>query len=161
MIDHIHPTKAIVTVTEMARMVGLSRARFYQLIGSAFPWPIYDISTRRPHFTEEMQAVCLEVRRRNCGVDGKPVMFYARRWSSPSKVVSPRPTKLPSTPKVDNYAELVDAVRSLGLMTTSAQVSEAVKELFPMGTASLDQGEVIRSVFVHLKRRNTRDSVGR
>ena len=31
--------KAAVSVAEMARMVGLSRARFYQLVGSAFPHP--------------------------------------------------------------------------------------------------------------------------
>ena len=71
-------TKAIVTVTEMARMVGLSRARFYQLIGSAFPWP----STMCPlvvHFmSKRCNKICLEVRRRNCGIDGKPILFYAR-----------------------------------------------------------------------------------
>ena len=32
-------TKAAVSVAEMARMVGLSRSRFYQLIGTAFPQP--------------------------------------------------------------------------------------------------------------------------
>jgi hypothetical protein len=158
MIDQIPNTKAIVTVAEMARMVGLSRARFYQLIGTAFPWPLYDIVTRRPHFTEEMQQVCLEVRRRNCGVDGKPIMFYARRWSNPSVTVSSR-TKKASPPKVDVHAELVDAIRSLGLTTTSAQVSEAVMQLFPMGTTNTDQGEIIRAIFVHLKRRDTGDKV--
>ena len=30
-------TKAVVSVAEMARMVGLSRARFYQLVGTTFP----------------------------------------------------------------------------------------------------------------------------
>jgi hypothetical protein len=153
-------TKSIVTVAEMARMVGLSRARFYQLIGTAFPWPAYDISTRRPHFTEEQQLVCIEVRRRNCGVDGRPIMFYARRVPNPTVAVSPR-TRKTSTPRVDEHADLVDAVRSLGLMTTSAQVGEAVKQLFPMGIANTDHGEVIRAVFVHLKRRDTRDNVGR
>lgn len=132
-------TKSIVTVTEMSKMVGLSRARFYQLIGTAFPWPIYDISTRRPHFNEDQQQVCLEVRRRNCGVDGKPVLFYARRVPNLPLPVSSR-TRRSYTPKVDQYAELVDAVRSLGLMTTSAQAGEAVEELFPLGTARLDQG---------------------
>lgn len=153
-------TKSIVTVAEMARMVGLSRARFYQLIGTAFPWPIYDINTRRPHFTEEQQQVCLEVRRRNCGVDGRPIMFYARRWNStPTTTIKRVPKVVPV--KTDPHVDLVDAVRSLGLTTTSAKVGEAVKELFPMGTTGTDQGEIIRAVFVHLKRRDTRDNVGR
>ena len=71
--------KAVVSVAEMSRMVGLSRARFYQLIGTTFPPPLYTEATRRPFYDEALQSVCLEVRRRNCGVDGKPVLFYARR----------------------------------------------------------------------------------
>ena len=82
------PTKAAVTVAEMARMVGLSRARFYQLLGTTFPWPVYDVSTRRPIYVEEQQSICLEVRRRNCGIDGKPVLFYARRNGGPLPVIA-------------------------------------------------------------------------
>ena len=59
--------------------VGLSRQRFYQLIGTTFPYPVYDLKSRRPFYTAELQAMILEVRRRNCGIDGKPVLFYARR----------------------------------------------------------------------------------
>ena len=72
-------TKAAVTVAEMARMCGLSRSRFYQLIGTAFPRPERQPQTGRPIYTEELQQVCLEVRRRNWGIDGKAVLFYARR----------------------------------------------------------------------------------
>ena len=80
MIDQFtNKTKAAVTIAEMARMLNLSRQRLHQLIGTAFPFPVYDLKTRRPFYTEELQRVCLEVRRRNCGVDGKPVLFYARR----------------------------------------------------------------------------------
>ena len=35
--------KSAVSVAEMAKAVGLCRARFYQLLGSAFPYPIYDV----------------------------------------------------------------------------------------------------------------------
>ena len=87
-------TKAAVTVAEMARMVGLSRARFYQLMGTAFPSPVYDVATRRPHFDEDQQKDCLEVRRRNCGIDGKPILFYCRRApinsKRPSKIAGPK-----------------------------------------------------------------------
>jgi hypothetical protein len=69
-------TKAVVSISEMARMVGLSRSRFHQLIGTTFPWPLYAVSTKRPFYDEELQKLCLEVRRRNCGIDGKPVLFY-------------------------------------------------------------------------------------
>src|SRR5690242_18870981 len=93
-------TKAIVTVAEMARMVGLGRARFYQLQGTAFPWPVYDIRTKRPIYLEEQQRVCLEVRRRNCGVDGRPILFYARRPSSdPSPAKRPVPKRGAAPPR--------------------------------------------------------------
>jgi transposase len=73
-------TKSAVSVTEMARMVGLSRARFYQLVRrGTFPSADQDAVTGRPCYFEEKQRQVLEVRRRNCGVDGTPILFYSRR----------------------------------------------------------------------------------
>jgi hypothetical protein len=151
--------KAVVSVAEMARMVGLSRARFYQLIGTAFPHPVYCVSTRRPFYDELAQTTCLEVRRRNCGIDGRPIMFYARRL--PTAPPSSRPRKLPVTrPKLDGHADLIEALRGLGLTNVSTdQVTTAIKEMFPGGIAGVDQSEVIRGVFVKIKRQNTNDNV--
>ena len=150
-------TKAAVTVAEMARMCGLSRARFYQLIGSAFPWPLYDVSTRRPFYGEEAQKVCLEVRRRNCGIDGKAILFYAR---------GPAPKRPPITKKSsrNNCSQLVDGLRSLGLVVSPAQAETALKEL---GLQETESSETLRAVFVHLKqksaklRQNSNDNVDR
>src|SRR5271166_3448958 len=86
-------TKAAVSVAEMAKMVRLSRARFYQLqqVG-VFPSPVYDVSTRRPIYVQELQEVCLEVRRRNCGINGKPVLFYAHRLgATPARPKASKP----------------------------------------------------------------------
>ena len=137
--------RAYVSVAEMARMVGLSRARFYQLIGSAFPHPVYDVSTRRPYFGEEAQELCLEVRRRNCGIDGKPILFYARR---PATTAMPK-KRLPNVRNLNT--ELLEGLKGLGLAATSVQVEAATKALFPRGIEHVDQGEVIRSVFIHLQ----------
>jgi hypothetical protein len=153
-------TKAAVTVAEMARMVGLSRSRFYQLIGTAFPEPERQPGTGRPVYTEAQQEVCLEVRRRNCGVDGKPVLFYARRLgSAPARPKAPKP-KL--EPKGRDVAALVDGLNALGLTTaTAAQVQRVTQELYPKGTEGIDQGEVLRAVFLCLKRQNSADKVRR
>jgi len=147
-------TKAVVTVSEMARMLGLSRARFYQLQKSGvLPQPLYDVVTRRPFYGEEMQKVCLEVRRRNCGVNGKPILFYARRNPLASAPSKPK-TKTP-TPKKDQHPELIEALQALGLAgVTAAQVGAAIKEVYPQGTAGVDQAEVVRAVFLHLRRKN-------
>lgn len=145
-------TKAVVTVSEMARMVGLSRARFYELVeAGVFPHPVYDVSTRRPMYVEELQKSCLEVRRRNCGVNGKPVLFYARGHrattpaAKPSKppVVKPKPTAA--------HADLLDGLGALGLVATPAQVGEAVAALYPAGVDGTDRGQVLRAVFLRLK----------
>jgi hypothetical protein len=158
-------TKAVVTVAEMARMVGLSRARFYQLVGTAFPHPVYDVTTRRPLYVEEQQEVCLEVRRRNCGVDGKPVLFYARRVGAGAPRASTPAPKTASTPTAQNAAArpdpILESVRLLGLgMATAAQVQAAITELFPGGINSTDHGQVVREVFLRLKRWNPADSAG-
>jgi len=137
-------TKTAVSVAEMARMVGLSRARFYQLIGSAFPHPVYNVSTRRPFFDEEAQQIILEVRKRNCGIDGKPILFYARHAPKAA------PKKKQDHVRKLNI-ELIEGLKSLGLIVNSVQVEAAIKTLFPRGIDHVDQGEVIRSVFIHLK----------
>jgi hypothetical protein len=153
-------TKAVVSVAEMARMVGLSRSRFYQLIGTAFPQPERQPETGRPIYTEELQQVCLEVRRRNCGIDGKPVLFYARRLgAAPTKPKAQKP-KLEA--KAKDVTALMDGLNALGLTTaTAAQVQKVTRELFPQGTEGIDQGQVLRAVFLHLKRQDSRDNVGR
>src|ERR1700675_4449020 len=124
-------TKAAVTVAEMARMCGLSRSRFYQLIGTAFPQPERQPETGRPIYTEELQQVCLEVRRRNCGIDGKPILFYARRLGTAPTRPKPPKSKLETK---GNVSALVDGLSALGLTTaTGSQVQKVTEELYPKG----------------------------
>jgi hypothetical protein len=123
-----------------------------------FPPPERD-ETGRPYYPEELQSVCLEVRRRNCGANGKPVLFYARRVP-PSRATTRQP-KAPM-PKTDQYAELIEALRGLGLPgVTAAQVGAAVEELYPQGRSGVAEAEVIRAVFLHLKRRDSGGNVGK
>src|SRR6516162_10146714 len=124
--------KAVVTVSEMARMVGLSRARFYQLQkAGVFPAPAYQGG--RPVYTEDQQQVCLEVRRKNWGVNGEPVLFYARRRGTQPTRRPPRASK--PVPKNKDIQVLLDGLNALGLTTaTAARVVKVTEELFPQGT---------------------------
>jgi len=126
-----------------------------------FPAPLYDVTSKRPYYSEELQAQCLEVRKRNIGINGKVVMFYARRPSSTTN--APKSKKPQSKPTdSDRYADIVDGLKALGLVTaTTVQVAEAVGQLFPQGTEGVEPGEVIRAVFVHLHGKNSRENVGR
>lgn len=152
-------TKAVVSVSEMAKMVGLSRARFYQLVNEGvFPQPLYNVANRRPIFDEALQTICLEVRRRNCGVNGKPVLFYSKGHSQPTQTRSTRKAK----PKpIQPHADLIDGLVALGLMVSATQVESAFKATYPNGVDGLDRGEVLRAVFLSLKRQDTADNVGR
>lgn len=147
------PTKIAVCVAEMARMVGLSRARFYQLQQSGvFPKPERDAETGRPFYSKDQQRVCLEVRRRNCGVNGRLVLFYARRM--PLAPAPSRHRKTPAPKKQEQHADLIDSLQALGLAAaTAAHVTAAVKELYPQGTSGVDEAEIIRAVFLHLRRK--------
>jgi len=159
------PDKAAVCIKEMAALVGLSRQRFMQLVkDGVFPQPLRDETTGRPYYTDEMQAVCLDVRKRNVGINGKVIMFYARRSTAPAPASRPKTVK-PTKPKAamtDRHANIVAGLHGLGLTSaTSEQVAAAVAELFPQGTAGVEQGEVIRAVFLHLRGKNSAGNVGR
>lgn len=158
-------TKAAVTLTEMAAMLGLSRSRLYQLLGTAFPWPVYNIVTRRPVFPEEIQQVCLDVRRRNCGVDGNPILFQCRAprpIAPPQRATRPRRTPTPSpSPAPTANTWLVDALVALGLNVNAAQAEAALRSSYPNGTTGIDQGTVIRGVFLHCRSQNSAGNAGR
>lgn len=150
------PTKVAVSVADMAKMVGLSRGRFYQLMESGvFPRPERHAETGRPFYSEEQQKVVLDVRRRNCGINGQPVLFYARRLPTgppPAKLPRRKPTRAEPAPKVESHADLLAAVQALGLSgVTATSVADAVAVAFPTGTAGVDEGEVVRTVFLRLK----------
>jgi hypothetical protein len=137
--------KQAVSVAEMAKAVGLCRARFYQLLGSAFPYPIYDVTSRRPYYPPELQEACVEVRRRNVGVNGKPVLF--RRRGREVALPSPKRRSRP-VPDDGRCKELLHGLRSLGLAgVTAEQVQAAMKELGLSGNGS----ETLRAVFLYLK----------
>jgi hypothetical protein len=88
------------------------------------------------------------------------VLFYARRHPIPP--ARPKAPKPKLEVKGKDVAALVDGLNALGLTTaTAAQVQRVTEELFPKGTAGIDQGEVLRAVFLHLKRKNTAEQVGR
>jgi hypothetical protein len=148
-------TKTAVSVTEMATMMGLSRARLYQLIRKGkLPTPDIEEGSKRPFFNEEKQRQCLEVRRRNCGIEGKPIMFYAKRRDAGmcrKKVEKAKPAASP-------HADLIDHLGVMGITANASQVESVVKELFPSGTTGTPQEEVFRAVFLRIRSQNSPDN---
>jgi hypothetical protein len=88
------------------------------------------------------------------------VLFYARR----RRTEPARPKKRADPPPARNkdIASLLDGLNALGLTTaTAAQVLNVTVELFPQGTKGLDQAEVLKAMFLHLKRQNQGGNEGR
>jgi hypothetical protein len=166
-----------VSVSDMARMVGLSRSRFHQLLQSGvFPKPSVDPESKRPFYDSEGQAVCLQVRQRNCGVNGKRVLFYARPFGV-HLAAKPRPlgaqrsssarkrkseAKQTTSAKPSKLDLLVGGLKSLGLPNvTAAEVSAAIHQVFPIDSQRPSDEEVLLKVFRHLVRQNSGGNHGR
>ncbi len=162
-----------VSVSDMARMVGLSRSRFHQLLQSGvFPKPSIDPDSKRPFYDSDGQAVCLQVRQRNCGINGKRVLFYARPFGA-HLAAKPRPcgARSPySARKTKSEAKqttssgpskldlLVEGLKSLGLpKVTAAEASAAIHQVFPIDAQRPSDEEVLLRVFRHLARQNSTD----
>ena len=139
------PTKAVVSVVEMSEMVGLSKSRFYTLMDEGvFPKPVQNTATKRPVFDFDTQKKVLSVRRTGIAADGRLVLFNRKlRKATQSRNTVPDSTE---------FAELTDALKSLGLTTTNDAVAQAVADLYSDGDwKEADQGEVIRQVFLHIQ----------
>jgi hypothetical protein len=138
--------KSVVTVSEMADLCQLSRSRFYDLIeAGVFPKPVLHPSSKRPMYDRDMQEKCLEIRETGIGANGVPVLFNRK----PKK--GPPPHRRKAEERKPDHADLLDALKGLGLTTTTQAVNEAVAALYPNGVTGIDQGDLVRKVFLHLQ----------
>jgi hypothetical protein len=130
----------------MADLCQLSRSRFYDLIeAGVFPKPVLHPSSKRPMYDRDMQEKCLEIRETGIGTNGVPVLFNRKpRKGSP-------PQRRKAEERKPDRADLVDALKGLGLTTTVQVVNEAVAALYPNGVTGINQGDLVRKLFLHLQ----------
>ena len=145
------------TVKEVCEAVGLSKSRFYQLLGSTFPWPAYLVTNHRPAFTEEQFQQCLAARRTNQGIDGNPVMFYSKRLPGrPRQSGQKRASSKAAKPK--RHTHVIEALDQLGLPGIRQHaIDRALKRLSINGDAA-DSGKVIAQLFRFFKAQKRQDS---
>ena len=142
------------TISAMAREVGLSRSRFYTLMKEGvFPQPIYLTRTRRPVYTPELQEACIEARRRGLGaVNGQPVIFYQRL---PKARPTPKLSRRKSSAKATvspQIARLIEGLKQLGMADPKpSSVSTAIAETFPDGIGDTESGAVLAAVYRRLR----------
>lgn len=152
-------TSPVVSLSSMAALCRLSRSRFYQLIQEGImPPPVYDMYTKRPLYTQELQSVCLQVRTSNIGINGRYILFYGDTQMSvraPQRQ-APRRTSAAN----GSFAAMKEGLIALGLSNlTDPKIKDAVKTAYPNGTAGIDEGEVLRAVFRVLRRQNVARSL--
>ena len=141
---------------EVARRLGLSRQRFWQLRKEgAFPQPQHDEETGRQYYTDEPVEICADLRKRNVGQNGRVVLFYSARSSVPSSAQKKKKGQAKSNAP-NKHQSIINSLGALGLPgITEARVGQAIKSLFPAGTAEVEHGEVVRAIFLHIQRQHS------
>jgi len=130
-----HDGVAVCSVSEMARRLGLSRARFYQLVNrGVFPPPVRS-NTHRPFYSLDLQQQCLAIRKTRVGFNGLPVLFNRSRRRSRGK-------------SAGQYEGLVAALVNMGLKANMKTVRQAIRVLYPAGPTE-SQDEILRNLFRH------------
>ena len=133
-----------VTVQELCELVGLSKNRFYALQKAGiFPAAMRSPLNNRPVFDSALVEQCLAIVRNRVGANGVP--YVPNRKSRPARQAS---TKKPT----GRHQGLIEALGSLGLTATPAEVDGAMKRL-PDGGAGLEEPELIRQVFLELRKK--------
>lgn len=145
--------KAACSVTDMCKLLDLSRARFYDLVNDGvFLSPAYSVRTKRPFFTRDMQVRNLAVRATNIGVNGEYILFYGKRVVEPHH---DRPQRRRSSQSSNSSLidDLIAGLHSLGMRSVSqSQVGEALTAIFPGGVGDASSSDVLRVIFQHLRR---------
>jgi hypothetical protein len=159
-------TKDVVSVTDMARMVGLSRARFYELMQrGVFPPPSRSPTTKRPLYARDQQEQCLQIRRTHRGANGETILFYAvaPRPTPPSKrSAKSGPKESRPTPQDDLLSRLRDGLSQLGVVDLpEAQLRSLLAAEWPAGHDEVDEATLVMTVYRALMRRNSPDNLAR
>ena len=145
--------RAAATVTEVAAMCQLSRSRFYELVrAGVFPQPVQNGCVKRPIYVRDQIEKCLEIRETGVGLNNTIIVFNRRRAN---RTTPRRAQRMPVAimPKESTFAPLVTGLKSLGMIDVAdSQVEKIVADIFPGGITDRDLGEVIRAVFLELKK---------
>jgi hypothetical protein len=143
--------RAVVSVATMAKAIGLSRSRFYELVQrGVFPLPLYALSSKRPFYTAEAQQAIHAVRQTGLGVNGEYVIFYQRDGSARPLTGGRLPVKPPAS--ATEVSALMAGLAALGLGgIAAADVAKAVATCFPTGIVGRDDGDVLRVLYRHLR----------
>lgn len=146
-------SKAYLSCADVARKLGLSRQRFWQLRKEGvFPKPQVDQESGRAYYSDDQLALCMDLRKRNVGMNGKIVLFYSVR--STASLPKPAKTKAVKKSATSKHTAILDSLKALGLASVAdSDIASAIVSVFPGGVAGVDHGELVRAIFLHVQRK--------
>jgi hypothetical protein len=75
--------------------------------------PNYCIYTRKPLYTADVAALCVRVRETNTGIDGRYVIFYARREQVAGNALAPATRAVQRPAAIDAITqEMIETLRA-------------------------------------------------
>ena len=151
----IHNLEEDCLITDMAKKVGLSRIRFYQLRKEGvFPEPDYSSSTNRSFYTLKTQQRCLEIRKTGIGLNGKRIYFNTPRQNKTKKSRTSR------NRQNTRYEKLAAILRQWRWDVTSIDVETVVNDIYPEGLQQHpDDGRVLRDVIDYYKKKDQKQKI--
>ncbi len=136
------------------------------------PEPSRNPETKRPFYSREQQEQCLLVRKTNCGINGKPILFYAQRWDRQQTIPASRtrtnrvasragqPRRLTQTDPV--IEELRHGLAQLGLADVAEmKIRAALADTYPDGHGNVAVPTLLMTIFRSLNRQDSQDNVAR
>lgn len=139
--------KAAITVSKMCSILNMSRSQFYWHVNKGNFHAPMKLSNGRPYYNASQVADNIKARQLGIGVNGEYILFYQRDDHKEKQTVAPK------KPTAKDFADLLDGLASLGLSgLTTKQIAAAVERLYPNGTAGVEENDILRTVFRHLKR---------
>lgn len=132
------------TATELGTLIGLSRARIYQLCRAGrFPKPSKGEFTTRSFFSADSVKVVLKIKADGIALDGQPILF--------NKVTNPRKKISLKAQSQSASNPILDYLEGLGQSINAGQLDRVLVEVFPDGWQSHPQEEVVQQVFQRLQ----------
>ena len=94
--------------------------------------------------------------------NGSVLMFVVERGDQWESIFfhcrggnAPMPKRRPKTTKPNQYVDLREGLEALGLTATVEQVAVSMRFLYPNGVGVATEDDVLRAVFLHIKRQIT------
>lgn len=135
----------IYTITQTARLLDLSRPRFYELLKKGvFPKPLRNPDNHRPYYDQTLYEKCKKIRLSGIDNNGRVVNFYTSRRRD-----------IKQTNIDDNkHSELYNIISNMGISCTPKHINVTLKHLFPEGFEGISKGLIVRKLYRRLCKDN-------